>query len=118
CSPIELFRLAEQCNLAEELSQMFRLVAVEEVNSLPDNAYVFFNLHPSEMESSALIASLRELKAAFRDQQQVVLEVHEEVVADLPTMRWLRDQLTELGIGLAYDDFGAGHSRLKELAEV
>ena len=59
-----------------------------------------------------------ELKKAFRKGQRMVLEVHEGVVTDLPTMHWLRDQLNDLGVGLAYDDFGAGQSRLTELAEV
>ena len=47
-----------------------------------------------------------------------MLEVHEGVVVDVDTMRWLREQLNELEIGLAYDDFGAGQARLNELAEV
>src|SRR5262249_4312675 len=46
------------------------------------------------------------------------LEVHEDAVADSPSMRKLRDQLDELGIGLAYDDLGAGQARLQELIEV
>ena len=50
--------------------------------------------------------------------RQVVLEFHEEAVADAAAMRRLRDQLNALGIGLAYDDFGAGQSRLTELADV
>ena len=33
-------------------------------------------------------------------------------------IRWLKDELASLGIGLAYDDFGVGESRLNELAEV
>ena len=38
-------------------------------------------------------------------------------VSDVAGMRKLRDRLHALGIGLAYDDFGAGQSRLAELAE-
>jgi EAL domain-containing protein (putative c-di-GMP-specific phosphodiesterase class I) len=48
----------------------------------------------------------------------MVLEVHEEAVADSLSMHKLRDQLAALGIGLAYDDFGAGQARLQELVEV
>ena len=33
-------------------------------------------------------------------------------------MRFLRNGLNELGVGLAYDDFGAGQARLVELTEV
>jgi EAL domain-containing protein (putative c-di-GMP-specific phosphodiesterase class I) len=70
------------------------------------------------MGNNFLIDSLREFQAAFRESQRVVLEVHEGVVTDLPGMRRLREQLNGLGMGLAYDDFGAGQSRLTELAEV
>jgi len=117
-SPLELFRLAGQCNLACELSRLFRMVALNEVGRLPENAALFFNLHPSEMGNSFLIDSLRQLKDRLRPGQRIVLEVHEGMVADLKTMHWLRDQVKELGFGLAYDDFGAGQSRLAELAEV
>src|SRR6516164_2965450 len=48
-NPSELFRLAEQCRLACELSRLFRRVAAEEAAHLPGNARVFVNLHPAEM---------------------------------------------------------------------
>jgi EAL domain-containing protein (putative c-di-GMP-specific phosphodiesterase class I) len=48
----------------------------------------------------------------------VVLEFHEEAVADVAAMRRWRDRLHGLGLHLAYDDFGAGQSRLAELTEV
>ncbi len=50
--------------------------------------------------------------------QRLVMEVHEDCVADVTAMRRLRERLDTLGIGLAYDDFGVGQSRLAELAEV
>jgi EAL domain-containing protein (putative c-di-GMP-specific phosphodiesterase class I) len=117
-NPGDLFGLADQCHLSCELSRLFRSVAVEEASRLPDHTMLFFNIHPSEMDSEALIDSLRDLKKMLRKAQQVVLEVHEGVVADVASMRWLREQLNELEIGLAYDDFGAGQARLTELAEV
>jgi EAL domain-containing protein (putative c-di-GMP-specific phosphodiesterase class I) len=47
-----------------------------------------------------------------------VLEIHESAVTDGKAMGRLRERLGELGIKLAYDDFGAGQSRLMELVEV
>jgi EAL domain-containing protein (putative c-di-GMP-specific phosphodiesterase class I) len=44
--------------------------------------------------------------------------VHEGALADLPGVDRLRTQLARCGVGLAYDDFGAGQARLLELAEV
>ena len=117
-SPVDLFGLASQCNLARELSRTFRLAALREAPRLPTPARIFFNIHPSEMNDEALLDSLPILKRSLHSNQQVVLEVHEGVVTDLATMRRLRDHLKELGMGLAYDDFGAGQARLSELAEV
>ncbi len=117
-SPVDLFGLASQCNLARELSRTFRLAAVREAPRLPPAARLFFNIHPSEMNDEGLFESLRALKLGLHCDQQVVLEVHEGVVTDLGSMRRLREHLKALDIGLAYDDFGAGQARLSELAEV
>jgi EAL domain-containing protein (putative c-di-GMP-specific phosphodiesterase class I) len=117
-NPAELFGLANQCNLARDLSQLFRAVAIREAPRLPAGARIFFNIHPSEMDSDTLLSSLVDLKKALRESQQVVLEVHEGVVADIASMHRLRGRLQELEIGLAFDDFGAGQARLAELAEV
>jgi EAL domain-containing protein (putative c-di-GMP-specific phosphodiesterase class I) len=65
-----------------------------------------------------LLKNLEGIPQAVGGSRQVVLEFHEEVVADARTIRRLRERLDELGIGLAYDDFGAGQARLSELAEV
>ena len=47
-----------------------------------------------------------------------VMEIHEAAVTDPRAMMRIRARLQELDIGLAYDDFGAGQSRLMELVEV
>ncbi len=47
-----------------------------------------------------------------------MLEIHENVACDLPTLRRLRQHVHELGIQVAYDDFGAGQARFLELAEL
>jgi EAL domain-containing protein (putative c-di-GMP-specific phosphodiesterase class I) len=117
-SASELFRLAEQCKLASELSDLLRRVSVEEARSLPGRARIFLNLHPTEILDEKFVGSLCELRDALRDDQKMVLEVHENMVTDLLIMRWLRDSLRQADIDLAYDDFGAGQARLTELVEV
>ena len=109
--------MAAQCNLAPELSRLFRKVAVEEAGGLPTDTRVFLNLHPAELRDAMFLKNLAAVPEALGGGRQVVLEFHEEAVADAAAMRLLRDQLNALGIGLAYDDFGAGQSRLTELAE-
>jgi EAL domain-containing protein (putative c-di-GMP-specific phosphodiesterase class I) len=117
-NPSELFHLADQCRLAHELSRVLRLVAAKEAYRVRSGCKIFLNLHRSEKLNERLIASLREVQSILRSDQQMVIEVHEDMVADLQTMRGFRDRLKELNIGLAYDDFGAGQARLAELAEV
>jgi len=48
----------------------------------------------------------------------MVLEIHEKTATQTQPMRELRAKLSDLNIGLAYDDFGAGQARLIELIEV
>jgi EAL domain-containing protein (putative c-di-GMP-specific phosphodiesterase class I) len=117
-NPCDLFRLAEHCKLAPELSRLFRMVALEEAALFPRQPLIFLNVHPAEMEKESLLASLSELPSEIRASQRMVLEVHEDFVADSATLRLFRDQVHEMGIKLAYDDFGAGQARLAELAEV
>jgi EAL domain-containing protein (putative c-di-GMP-specific phosphodiesterase class I) len=117
-NPSKLFHLAEQCKLAPELSGMLRLLAANEASRLGASSRVFMNLHPTEKLDEPLVDSLCEVQRILRGDQPLVVEVHEDMVADLRTMRWFRDRLKQLDIGLAYDDFGAGQARLAELAEV
>jgi EAL domain-containing protein (putative c-di-GMP-specific phosphodiesterase class I) len=116
-SPTELFRLAEQCHLAPELSRLLRQISVREARALSTGARLFLNLHPAERPDENLLDSLAELQKSLRDGQKMVLEVHEEMITDIRKMQWLRQRLQGLGIELAYDDFGAGRARLAELAE-
>jgi EAL domain-containing protein (putative c-di-GMP-specific phosphodiesterase class I) len=50
--------------------------------------------------------------------QSLTLEIHEAAVAKPALMKELRNELRQLNIGLAFDDFGAGQARLAELFEV
>jgi EAL domain-containing protein (putative c-di-GMP-specific phosphodiesterase class I) len=114
--PGELFRMAESCGRATELSRMFRTLAAEHAPRLPDDLLLFINLHPMEVTDGSLIPSLAALPEQVR-RNRLVLEVHEEVVTDANAIRQLRAQLNELEVRLAFDDFGSGRSRITELAE-
>jgi EAL domain-containing protein (putative c-di-GMP-specific phosphodiesterase class I) len=117
-NPTRLLDLAERCGLAAELSQMFRGQTLAEAARLPAGTLIFVNLHPEELRGGSLLRSLGAIPAAVRAARPLVLEVHEDAVTDVPAMQRLRDGLRDLGIRLAYDDFGAGQTRLAELAAV
>jgi EAL domain-containing protein (putative c-di-GMP-specific phosphodiesterase class I) len=100
-----------------ELSRLFRRRAVELVRGRTDFPALFLNTHPAELARPGLLQSLEELRA-FAPQVDLVLEIHESTLAHIDFITRLRNQLMEINVGLAYDDFGAGQARLLELAEV
>ena len=116
-SPAAMFSAAAHFNLETKLSQMFRWKAVQETMSLSDLPHLFLNTHPIELEQPGLIESMKSLRELNID-QQITLEVHEGAVTNPATLRELRAALKELNIGLAFDDFGSGQTRLAELAVV
>lgn len=116
----EMLRVAVDRGRGAELSRLLREVALPELPQLPERPLtVFFNLHPAEMtEPERLDESFAAIVSALAPGQRAILEIHEGAVTDPKAMGAMREQLARAGIGLAYDDFGAGQSRLMELVEV
>jgi len=116
-APLELFKLATAVGAEAELSRVFRETALEIADASPGIPALFLNVHPAELETPGLVPAVvaaRQRAPGLR----LVLEVHEGALADLESVDRLRTQLSRSGVGLAYDDFGAGQARLLELAEV
>jgi EAL domain-containing protein (putative c-di-GMP-specific phosphodiesterase class I) len=78
---------------------------------------LFVNTHPAELEGPGLIGALRAMRELSRC-QPITLEIHEKAITEREVMKKLRSLLRELHIGLAFDDFGAGQTRLGELCDV
>jgi EAL domain-containing protein (putative c-di-GMP-specific phosphodiesterase class I) len=117
-NPAAALVLADKLEIAAELSRMFRRVGMEDARQIPGRVHFFFNVHPSEMLDFSFIDSLGEPAAQFRAHgRQLVLEIHEDAITNAQSIRQLRDRLCKNGIALAFDDFGAGQSRLAELAD-
>jgi EAL domain-containing protein (putative c-di-GMP-specific phosphodiesterase class I) len=116
-SPLELFSLAESVGEAVRLSEVFRdsgVALAAGQTELP----LFLNIHPHELnDCDRLLRSLVSLREKYPC-QALMLEIHEQVVTNLDKMHQIKRVLTELDIGLAYDDFGAGQARMLELVEI
>lgn len=113
----DMFRAAMCLDVEVELSRMFRWEGIRATASLGSPPHLFVNTHPKELIEPGLpesIAAVREVSPA----QPITLEIHEAAVTDLASMRDLRLVLRDLDIRLAFDDFGAGQTRLVELIEV
>jgi EAL domain-containing protein (putative c-di-GMP-specific phosphodiesterase class I) len=115
--PGALFELAATLGVAGELSRLFRSAGLPRLRGMPGRPVLFFNTHPAELEKPGLIDSLRALRREL-PQERLALEIHEQMATNPEVMRELRRTLVDLDIELAYDDFGAGRSRINELIEV
>ena len=113
----QMFHVAAELDMEEELSRLMRREGVRIGRTLGTGERLYLNTHPAEIRSPKLLDSLAELRKEFPD-AAIVLEVHEAAVTSLSLLASLRARCDELEIRLAYDDFGAGQSRLLELAEV
>jgi EAL domain-containing protein (putative c-di-GMP-specific phosphodiesterase class I) len=116
-SPKELFHIASRLGVECELSQLFWTYGIRLGEAMPHRPFLFVNIHPLELANFRVLDSLKKMQTSLPN-GRIVLEIHEAAVIDLIMIRWLKDELASLGIGLAYDDFGVGESRLNELAEV
>lgn len=116
-SALAMFRAASLLEQEAELSRVVRWEGVHLCAALPRPPLVFVNTHPRELVEPGLLESLQSLRASCPT-QPLTLEIHEAAITDATRMHQLRGELRGLNIGLAFDDFGAGQSRLIELAEV
>ncbi|MCO6457675.1 MAG: EAL domain-containing protein [Pirellulaceae bacterium] len=116
--PQAMFLVASQLNLAAELSRMLRWEGLQAGDCFPARPPLFLNTHPTEiLDLRSLESHLREIRRQ-RPDQPLTLEIHESAVTSPQMMREVRGMLGQLGVQLAYDDFGAGQARLIELVEV
>jgi len=116
-APAELFRIASSLGVEVELSRLFRRCALERVGRRVDLPTLFLNTHPAELGAAGLFDSLQELRV-LAPRLDLVIEIHEGALANPASIAELRDRLSLIRVGLAYDDFGAGQARLLELGEV
>jgi EAL domain-containing protein (putative c-di-GMP-specific phosphodiesterase class I) len=115
--PGYLFDIAAKLQLTAELSAAFRNHGVPAVAPYLKGHKLFVNTDPGETFTETFFESLKALRA-LPTAPELVVEVHETAVMEIGRMRELAARLKALGVQFAYDDFGAGASRLNELGEV
>ncbi len=116
-SAAQLFETASLLKQETQLSQLMRTLGMLAGRTLTGRPEIFLNTHPAEIGQPDFIPSIRELRQAHPD-QAITLEIHETSITEPKAMRELQRTLKEMGMKLAYDDFGAGQARLVELIEV
>ena len=113
----DMFQAALRLDVEVELSRMFRWEGIRATASLGSPPHLFVNTHPKELVEPGLPQSVAAIRVVSPS-QPITLEIHEAAVTDPKSMRDLRLALRDLDIRLAFDDFGAGQTRLVELIEV
>ena len=116
-TPKEMFETASQLNLEAELSRVFRHQGIKVASPVAQQYSLFVNTHPVELLKDGLLGSLKDIREIAPD-RSMTLEIHEATVTNPQMIRDLRDNLNDLDMQLAFDDFGAGQARLLELTEV
>ena len=116
-SPKAIFDIAAMFDLEQAVSELFRSAGAGLGARLPGMPNLFLNTHPRELGTPELVESIRGLRDLYPN-VPFTLEIHEAAVTSPATIAELRSRLVEMQVGIAYDDFGAGQSRLLELVEV
>lgn len=113
-TPAQMFDAAEAAGREQELSMMCREQAVAHSLCLPSRLPLFMNTHPSEELLADVVPQMRRLRE-LQSQRPMVLEIHEGAIMEPGLVRNLRAALKEIDVRLAFDDFGAGQARFREL---
>ncbi|MEJ2157004.1 MAG: EAL domain-containing protein [Desulfobacteraceae bacterium] len=117
-NPPELLDMAEWFGCGSDLSALFREKGVEIGRNLPGSPLLFVNTSQLEiLELDGLLASLQRSRD-IAPSEKIVLEINEKAAAGTNEIIRLRQALKEMEMGLAFDDFGVGQTRLVELASV
>ena len=116
-NPSELLELAQLFGYDSDLSALFREVGVDIGKNLPGSPALFVNTTPMEFHKiNTLLESLKKIHD-MAPSNRIVVEINEKAITNKNEMSRLRNGLEKLNIGLAFDDFGAGQTRLVELAK-
>jgi EAL domain-containing protein (putative c-di-GMP-specific phosphodiesterase class I) len=115
-NPAEMFRTAELVHKEVELSMICRDNALIQGRWIPPHYSLFVNTHSNEDLQNHILPTLVRSRREYPGRCMVV-EIHEGAIHDPRlTVEFCR-QVRDLGYKVAYDDFGAGQSRLLELVK-
>jgi diguanylate cyclase (GGDEF)-like protein len=125
-SPDDFIPVAEQSDLIQELGDFALTEAIATASSWPtfgpnDSApFVTVNLSARQFQDRQLTAKIVQAMA-HRDffASRLVVEITEGIAMQNPGQtKEVIGQLTELGVSVAIDDFGSGHSSLATLIDI
>ncbi len=117
--PQQFIPIAEDCGIISELTRHLLEEACKVARTWPEGLYLSFNLSPVQLQDAGLphqILSL--LEKTGLPPERLALEITETSLVKNPELaKRILTELTEAGIFIALDDFGAGHSSLSYLRD-
>ena len=116
-NPAAMFSTAELLGREVQFSRECRHRGLFISQYLPGQLPIYVNTHPAERLMTDVLPDMVALRERYSG-MPIVLEIHEAAFSDVTEMRQFADHLRDLAVDFAYDDFGAGRSRLAELMEV
>ncbi|HRK24535.1 MAG TPA: EAL domain-containing protein [Beijerinckiaceae bacterium] len=116
-SPAEFIPIAEQCDAINALGELVLRQACSSFAMARTECSVSVNLSPVQLRQRGFIATLVDtLATTGLLPHRLTLEITETVLlSDNPTTRAQLRDLRALGVRIALDDFGSGHSSLAYL---
>ncbi len=115
--PGEFLEAAEASPLIREIDRWVLREALRLLPRLPKGISLQVNLSRKSLQDPGLLVHLRRaFEEAVREPERLVLEITETAaLADFAAARQVIEELHRLGVRVALDDFGVGHSSLAEL---
>jgi len=120
-NPFNLFKYAEQHELALKLEHTCRKVSIREYAALKLPQKLFLNVSPHVLLNPDFRSgeTLRFLEEEGIPAQSVVIEITEQqLIDDYDSMRRAVEHYREMGFQIALDDLGAGYSSLRVWTEL
>ncbi len=112
--PVALLDAAERAGRMQELGRKVRATAPAGMSSIPPDACLCINLHPSELDDPELFAKSGPLADHAN---RIVLEITERAALDtVSDIESKVEQLRTAGYRIALDDLGAGYAGLAGFA--
>lgn len=117
-SPADLFGVAGEYGLTEELELLCVEEAINLIEELPNSYWLSINLGPDLLVNDRIKEIITELKS--KDSTRIVLELteHLPLLANKGEIQEIKEFLEQQGVKLALDDVGCGFANLEAIKKL